>query len=1076
MNPGSVVVTTVDPQSSQAVVSLDHLMALLRGLTQPDTGTIRQAELALKPLLKQPATMFPLWHIVSNTANEVGVRHVGAIVLRKRLPTHYSTMDARHKEEWQNQVLQALAVEPVRPVRSGLVGVAAALAHVEGAATPTFLNFLSAAANNDANSRELCFLLLNEMTETIGTHWKAQLPDLTNLFFAVLNNAGESHAVHKAAVQALGRLMSYWAEDEDEIAQLAPLLPLALQIASHVSDEDFLAAVLDVLYDLAYSPADALQPHLTIILQFALACVSNRDLELRVRDAAALVIATTAEAKPKTVGKSPALPAILDVLFQLMQDSPESAAGALFETNPSWRADLDDSMAATDEDDLDSPTETSMAQGTLDMLACEVPKKYIWKEALNRCIGRMSDATNPQARKAGVAGLGVIAEGCAEQLTASLASILPYVFAAAQDPAAQVRECACFCLGQISEHCQPDILQYSSQILPIVFGLLDDTSVAVQVTSCYVLEMFCERLEPNAVRPHLDSLVRKLTSMLETTTKRSVQEMTVAALAATAVAAEEEFAPYVPGVANLISKLLLLQDPNLFTLRGRALEFMGHMAIAVGRDTFRPFFPATMQCAMEGLTTDSTELQEFAYAVFANLAKVMKDEFSPALPELVPHLLQVIDQDEGQLEEAEDKDGEYGALDDSDDEEGGNMVLHVRTALLEVKKGAITALGEMAAHTGTAFCPYLEACLESLKKSADNWHPIIKSEVADALPALIVPSVEAYHQGELKWKKGDVHGPNPLSAHTFALAQAVLNVELELMEGDDKIAAGKACEAVQTVIELCGPHAFAPLANELLAAVHSFLTKTAKCYTEDAYFGELPDDDDDHDVVMQAACDLVGAFARVLGQHFVQYLPQFLPPICEYGKSSRPSSDRSMSVGCLSELAQELEGGIEAYWKSVFLPAVVAGLADEDENVKRNSVFCAGVCCEHLRERAAADYPTILHGIWPIFSLDASTGDDSVAACMDNAAAAVARMIMACQTHVPLAQVLPSFLRALPLKTDMTENETVYTCILGLLQMNQPDIVAHKQEVQRIFREACGASSQVDDETKAKLLSALQAL
>ena len=42
------------------------------------------------------------------------------------------------------------------------------------------------------------------------------------------------------------------------------------------------------------------------------------------------------------------------------------------------------------------------------------------------------------------------------------------------------------------------------------------------------------------------------------------------------------------------------------------------------------------------------------YAVFANLAKVMKEEFAPALPELVPHLVQVIGTDEGQLEPAED--------------------------------------------------------------------------------------------------------------------------------------------------------------------------------------------------------------------------------------------------------------------------------------------------------------------------------------------------------------------------------------------------------------------------------------
>jgi hypothetical protein len=136
-------------------------------------------------------------------------------------------------------------------------------------------------------------------------------------------------------------------------------------------------------------------------------------------------------------------------------------------------------------------------------------------------------------------------------------------------------------LGQLSEHCQPEILSYSDQVLPIAFALLDDTTVAVQATSCYVLEMFCERLAPDDVRPLLDPLVRKLAQMLETTTKRSVQEMSVAALAATAVAAEEDFAPYVEGVANLMSKMMFITDEKLFSLRGRALECMGHMAIAV---------------------------------------------------------------------------------------------------------------------------------------------------------------------------------------------------------------------------------------------------------------------------------------------------------------------------------------------------------------------------------------------------------------------------------------------------------------------------------------------------------------
>jgi hypothetical protein len=62
-----------------------------------------------------------------------------------------------------------------------------------------------------------------------------------------------------------------------------------------------------------------------------------------------------------------------------------------------------------------------------------------------------------------------------------------------------------------------------------------------------------------------------------------------------------------------------------------------------------------MQCACEGLTFDSTDLHEFAYAAFANLAKVMGEEFAPVLEQLVPHLVTVISQDEGQLEQAEEE-------------------------------------------------------------------------------------------------------------------------------------------------------------------------------------------------------------------------------------------------------------------------------------------------------------------------------------------------------------------------------------------------------------------------------------
>lgn len=420
-------------------------------------------------------------------------------------------------------------------------------------------------------------------------------------------------------------------------------------------------------------------------------------------------------------------------------------------------------------------------------------------------------------------------------------------------------------------------------------------------------------------------------------------------------------------------------------------------------------------------------------------------------------------------------------MDDSDeeDEDGGNYVLHVRTAMLEVKKGAITAIGEMTAHSGAAFVPHLEEVMQVLQKAAGNWHPIIKCEVADALPSLVMPSIMAYHEGDLNWTKGDIAGSNPMSAHTQALARAVLTELIGLMKDDDKSTVGKACEGIQSVIECCGPHALLPVANECLTQTFEILNRTAPCLTVDEAYGEYPEDDDDHDVVMQAACDLVGAFGRVMGAQFVQYLPQFLPAICNYAKSSRPPSDRSMAVGCLSELAQELEGGIADHWQSVFLPATLQGLNDPDENVKRNAAFCAGVCCEHLGERAVNDYSQIFQALSPLFNINVMASgvqSDSSAACMDNAAAAVCRMIMTSANHVPLEHVLPAMLSALPLKTDMTENETVYKCLLGLLHMNHPEAQKYKGELRRIFSAALADDSKVEDEVKEKIKHVLPSL
>eukprot|EP00586_Coscinodiscus_wailesii_P001344 CAMPEP_0172477774 /NCGR_PEP_ID=MMETSP1066-20121228/1216_1 /TAXON_ID=671091 /ORGANISM="Coscinodiscus wailesii, Strain CCMP2513" /LENGTH=1060 /DNA_ID=CAMNT_0013236659 /DNA_START=98 /DNA_END=3280 /DNA_ORIENTATION=- len=1048
----------------------NKLATLLVALTQPDTNAIREAEIALKPILKDARSIPAIMEVLEARGSQPdAVRHVSAVLLRKRLPSHYASFDPATKTTIQTKFLSLLSSEPERSIRNGAGSVATTIFKLDAGTAPGWTELLqfvgTAAVDPNPEARELAFILLSEMTETLGESYREQFPSLLTLFSAGLADADAK--VQSAAVKSLGQLMSYLS-DETEVEVFSPLLPNILNVAGVClkrNDEDTVSVTLDVLYDLSYSPSAAVAAMLPSIVQFCLMCLADSDLGMGVRDSAALVIGTLAESKSKTFGKDEALMAsVLDTLFGLIENSPESAAGALFESNPAWNDDEDNVPDAS----FDSPTETSMAQGTLDMLAYEIPKKYIFRPVMERAVQRMS-SQQANHRKAGVACLGVIAEGCSEPMHEHLSEIMPFVLAAAGDPEAQVRECACFALGQLSEHCQPGILSYSEKILPIMFTLLDDATITVQATSCYVLEMFCERLQPEGVRPFLEPLIKKLGGMLESTPKRSVKEMAISAMAATAVAAEEEFAPFLPAVAQIMSQLMVLEDEKLFTLRGRALECMGHMAVAVGKENFRPYFAATMKCACEGLTTDSTDLKEFAYALFANLGKVMGDEFAPVLPELVPHLYGVIRQNEGSLEQAEEEKEAFSIMDSDDEEEGGNFVLQVRTALLEAKKGAITALGEMSGHTGAAFVPYLEESLAVLSEAATNWHPIIKSVTAEALPNLVIPSVAANHNGEIEYTKGDTSGASPLSPHTAAVVDAVLKQLVILMNDEDKETVGKACEGIQSVIELCGPHALAPV-PECLTNALALLSRKAPCQDK---WEEGEDEDDDHESFMNSVCDLVSAYARVMGAEFVPLLNQFLPPLCNFAKPSRPASDRSMVIGCMGEIAQELEGGIAEHWSNVFFPVIMAGLGDADDSVKRNAAFCAGVCAEGLgsdENIATAAYPQLLQGLSPLFAIDASANDAN-AGIVDNAAAAVSRMIMASPANVPLATVLPALLKVLPLKIDYSENETVYRCVLGLMNMKCPELSGMEGELRRIF-EAAVAADDVDDEIKAKLREA----
>ncbi len=705
--------------------------------------------------------------------------------------------------------------------------------------------------------------------------------------------------------------------------------------------------------------------------------------------------------------------------------------------------------------------------------------------------GTCFPSPNPKERKAGVAMMGVIAEGCQEPIKARLHQILPEVLKAAQDVDANVRECACFCLGQFSEHCQPDILDYHAEILPVIFQLLQDATDNVKGVSCYVLEMFCENLEPRQVLPILEPLMNRLILMLETP-KKSVQEMTVAAIAATAIAAENDFNPYVAMVYRYIGQLLTITAEPMLGLRGRALECMGHIAIAVGADAFAPYVEASMASAIQGLGMDSVDLHEYSYTFFANLSKVFGGRMAPYVPDLVNHLLGAVAEKDGEEVDLANAPELMGANDGSDlsllaqcnspagddDEFSDNIpFFNVRTAMTDEKKAALLALGALAEYASASYMPFLEQSLVQFAPLCDYWHGDIRAEVCNCLKCLVKVGVTCNNLE--KWEKGKVA---PLLEPMKQLCDPVIALLLQIMMNDPEAqVATAACEAFSGILDLVGPsliHCTDLRCSKLMQATSMFLKEKAPCQCEfEAYSDEEYDDSPDEgegQVLAEAVGEIMCTYARVLGELFIPDLDMLWPKLAKYSQG-HPPREKAMAMGTFAEIIEEIGPTAHRYFDRL-LPMVKRCMTDEDARVRRNTAFCVGIMAEVGGAAYRDHFPALLQTLAATFQNSMSgvvSGGQQETCVLDNAASAVARIIMADEGRSAwIQQALPLLLSSIPLKVDMNENKAVYTCVCGLLVMGHPVALQHASVILAALAKAFG-QEKVDIEVKKSIANEL---
>uniref|UniRef100_A0A5B6Z7Y9 Importin-4 n=1 Tax=Davidia involucrata TaxID=16924 RepID=A0A5B6Z7Y9_DAVIN len=281
-------------------------------------------------------------------------------------------------------------------------------------------------------------------------------------------------------------------------------------------------------------------------------------------------------------------------------------------------------------------------------------------------------------------------------------------------------------------------------------------------------------------------------------------------------------------------------------------------------------------------------------------------------------------------------------------------------------------------------------------------------------------------------------------------------------EDDDKEVVAQACMSIADIIKDIAYMAVEPYMPRLVEATLVLLREESACQQAESDC-EIDDDDAEHDeVLMDAVSDLLPAFAKSMGCHFAPIFAKLFEPLMKFTRASRPLQDRTMVVACLAEVAQDMGAPIAGYIDAV-MPLVLKELASPVATNRRNAAFCVGELCKNGGESTLKYYSDILRGLYPLFG--ESEPDDAV---RDNAAGAVARMIMVHPESIPLNQVLPVFLKVLPLKEDHEESMAVYSCVCNLVLSSNPQILCLVPDLVNLFAQV--AVSPVEtSEVKAQI-------
>jgi len=444
---------------------------------------------------------------------------------------------------------------------------------------PEIMPFIFEAAKSPtATLRESSMLIFSRLTFVASEKMVSSIPTLKQLCGEVLQDPEKE--VKLAALNATACMVQALSSFEQHVATLTDMIPLMVQVlteALNAQDEEAARTAIEEFISVAEEAPKFFRKHLDPMTQMSIQIVTATNLEDETRFLAVELLVTLAEQAPAMMRKQTTfLQNIVPLALQLMLVVEEVDMAE-------WNSTADDDDNDTELSSLD------VGKDCLDRLALSLGGKTVFTLAFRPdLVPAFLDHPDWKYRHAALSCISQVAEGCAKQMKEHLESIVDQIARRFEDQHPRVRWAAINAMGQLETDLGPDLQnQFHAKVLPALTHVMDDAAnPRVQSHAAAAVINFTENCHKDILVPYLDVLLAKLVQLLVGGV-RIVQEQAITAIASVADCVEQHFVAYYAQIMPTLKQMLLQctsKDHRL--LRGKTMECVSLIGIAVGRDTF----------------------------------------------------------------------------------------------------------------------------------------------------------------------------------------------------------------------------------------------------------------------------------------------------------------------------------------------------------------------------------------------------------------------------------------------------------------------------------------------------------